>query len=85
MWVPVGVWRIAFSIRLSARRCSSSRAPSTDGGSASTLSVVAGDRLELGGRLDEHPAEVGRHARGLAAGVGAGQQQQVGHEPAHAL
>ena len=45
--------------------------------------VVARDRLELrrGGRDDV--AEVDRPVRDLAAGVGARQQQQVGHQPAH--
>ena len=83
--VPGGVWRIAFSIRLSASRCSSSRAPSTTAGVASTLEVVAaGDRPQLGGRLDERPAprSVGL-VRLLAVGVGAGEQQQVGDQAAH--
>ena len=46
--------------------------------------VAVGDDAELAGRLDEHLAEVGRRVRRLARGVVAGQQQQVGDEPAHA-
>ena len=47
--------------------------------------VAVGDRPELGRHLDEHAADVGRLVRELAVGVGAGQQQQVAHEAAHAL
>ena len=47
--------------------------------------VAVGDRSELGRRLDEHAADVGRLARQLALGVGAGEEQQVADEPAHAL
>ena len=84
-WVPGGVWRIAFSTRFSVRRCSSSRAPSTYGAVGVDRQLVAvGDDAELAGRLDEHLADVGRRVRRLARGVVAGQQQQVGDEPAHA-
>ena len=79
---------IAFSIRFSARRCSSSRAPSTTRrlGRRRSSSWLAGDRLELGRRVDDDLAEVGRlRAATLAAGVGAGEQQQVGDQAAHAL
>ena len=46
--------------------------------------VAVGDDAELGRRLDEHLADVGRRVRRLARGVVAGEQQQVGDEPAHA-
>ena len=47
--------------------------------------MAVGDGPELGRHLDEHVADVGRLVRELAVGVGAGQQQQVAHEAAHAL
>ena len=47
--------------------------------------VPGGDRLELGRRLGEHLAEVRGLAGRDAAGVGAGEQEQVGDEPAHPL
>jgi hypothetical protein len=45
--------------------------------------VVRGERSRLGGRLARDRAEVDRDGGHLAAGVGPGQQQQVGHQPAH--
>ena len=47
--------------------------------------VAVGDGPELGRHLDQHAADVGRLVRELAVGVGAGQQQQVADEAAHAL
>ena len=84
--MPGSVCLSALSIRFSARRCSSSRAPSTIAPSATrrpTSAVVAGDGLELGGGLDQHRGQVDGGVGRLAAGVGAGEQQQVGDEPAH--
>ena len=46
--------------------------------------VVAGHRLELGRRLGHHLGEVDGPVRRLAAGVGAGEQQQVADQAAHA-
>ncbi len=75
---PGGVWRSAFSSRLIARRCSSSRAPSTTAGwTSSVISCVGADRAELAGGLDDDLREVARLARLHARGVGAGEQQQV--------
>ena len=84
--VPGSVWRSAFSSRLSVSRCSSSRAPSTSapGARRDADQVVAGDGLELAGRLGDDLGEVDGRVRGGAAGVGAGEQQQVGDQPAHA-
>ena len=66
-----------------ARRCTPST--SAPAGADDRDLVVAGDRLELGGGVGDD-ARRGRRARcgGLAAGVGAGEQQQVGDEAAHA-
>ena len=85
--MPGGVWRTAFSIRLSASRCSSSRAPSTTrrlrrrrrarGPSATAPSSPAASTSDL---------RRGRSAAcgACAVGVGAREQQQVGDEAAHA-
>ena len=83
--MPVGVWRTAFSMRFSARRCSSSREPSTIARFASTCSSwpsATADELARG--LHEHLADVGRGVRRVALGVRAGEEQQVGDEAAHA-
>ena len=86
--MPGGVWRIAFSIRFSASRCSSSRAPVDDRRAAASTSSSwpLGHRPELGGRLDARPGarSVGRGGASRL-GVGAREQQQVGDQPAHAL
>ena len=64
---PAGVWRSAFSIRLIASRCSSSRAPSTGAGlDVERDLVVAADRPELAGGLDDDLREVARLACGAA-------------------
>ena len=44
---------------------------------------LAGERGRLGGRLAHDRREVDRLARRPPAGVGAGEQQQVGHQAAH--
>ena len=46
--------------------------------------VVAGDGLELAGRLGDDLGQVDGHVRSGAAGVGAREQQEVGDEAAHA-
>ncbi len=47
--------------------------------------VLVADRPELRGRLDDDRGEVARLAARHAPHVRACEQQQVGHEPAHAL
>ena len=79
-----GVWRSAFSIRLSASRCRSSRAPETSAAFGSTDEIVVGrDRPELAGGLGQDLAEIGRPVRLDALRVGAREQQQVADEAPH--
>ena len=83
--VPGGVWRTAFSIRLSVSRKSSSWSPSTIArvGVDREL-VLAAEGAELGGGVEHHLRQIDRLARGGAADVAAREQQQVGDQPAHA-
>ena len=83
--VPAGVWISAFSIRLRATRCRSSgtAASVTARGRVHRHLALLAERLRLGRRLAGHRGQVHRPPRRLAAGVGAGQQQQVGHQAAH--
>jgi hypothetical protein len=46
--------------------------------------VPVGHRAQLTCRLHEDVADVGRGARRLALGIGAGEQEEVGDEAAHA-
>ena len=80
MRVPGGVWRSAFSIRLSASRCSSSRAPWTDAGWASSVELVAAPPTgpsSAAASTTTWRRSVGR-CGAAAPRVGARQQQQVG-------
>ena len=73
-------------MRLSAIRCSSSRAPSTTRGLGVDGEVmVVGERAELGRGVHEGLPEVGRAVRLVAVRVRPGEQEQVADEPAHAL
>ena len=77
----------AFSIRLSARRCSSSR-DAVDDRAARRRRRARGRRRPARARRRPRrrpaPRSVGSCGR-LAPGVGAREQQQVGDEPAHPL
>ena len=81
-----GVCTSAFWIRLSASRCSSSPGASTTSGSPAHVDlelVVGGQRRQPRPPPRARP-RAGRPARGAcAAGVGAREQQQVGHQPPH--
>ena len=81
------MWRAALSSRLRTIRWSSSGLPSTRSGrSLSTVELaVAHQRRRLGGGVAGDLGEVAAAVRVEPAGVGAGEQQQVGDEPAHPL
>ena len=84
MWVPGGVWRTAFSIRLSTSRWSSSRAPGTTAGAASIVSSwsSATGPSSAAASIRTSARSVGRWGCD-ALGVGAREQQQVADQPAH--
>ena len=79
------MWRAALSSRLRTMRCSSSRLPS----SQSRVLVldpqlaVAHQRRRLDGRVAGDLGEVAAPVAAALAGVGAGEQQQVGDQAAH--
>ena len=83
--VPGSVWRSAFSIRFSASRCSSSRAPEivAPAAAATVIGWPSDDRLELAGGLGDHARDVDRLVARDAPRVGARQQQQVRDQAAH--
>ena len=82
--MPGGVWRIAFSIRLSTSRCRSSRRPARSPGSASIVSSwsSATGPSSAAASVSTSARSVGRGGC-IALGVGAREQQQVADEPAH--
>ena len=84
--VAGSVWRSAFSIRLSTRRCSSSRAPMTSRRRrrrpASSWSPATGSSSPAASATTSERS-IGSW-RAIAPGVGAGEQQEVGDQPAHA-
>ena len=88
--VPGGVWRKAFSIRLSTRRCRSSAEPSTTGGSPasagrSSVSVVArGQRLRPRGRRRARPRDEVDRARAAPGGRRRRGRAAAGRRPAGA-
>ena len=82
---PGGVWRTAFSSRLSTSRCRSSRTPGDDRRLGVDRQLVVARPSARARRRPRPAPRPGRSARcGCdALGVGAGQQQQVADQPAH--
>ena len=82
--VPGGVWRTAFSSRLSTSRCSSSRTPVDHGPLGADRQLVAlGHRTELACRLDQHLGQIGRAPR-LRRGARRPGRAAAGRRPAGA-
>ena len=82
---PAGVWRSPFSSRLRARRWSSSGLPLTATGPSPRASqaVPVGNRATSETAAARDLGEVALAPGADPAGVGPGEQQQIGHQPAH--
>ncbi len=84
MRVPGGVCCTAFSSRLRTIRCRSSRTPGTTAGSAAMdSSWPSASGPSSAAASVTHIGQIGGPLRRRATGVGARQEQQVAHEPAH--